>query len=142
MKAFPLEFFRLLNVLIIPLWFGLIFMPGKRWVKIGLDLFFVFAAFLFTANLFYSFNPTWRLVMDPSLARVAGLLETPRGAFGAWTHFLIGDLFVGRWIASEGRNRDFPPTLLIPILILTLLFGPAGLLAFLVSRFVREKLRS
>ena len=139
MRHFPLDLFPLLNLLVIPLWIGIIFVPGKRWVKTGIEVFFFFAAFCYVASLIPAFNGAWRLVMDPTLSRVASVLSTGHGAFLAWTHFLIGDLFIGRWIAKEGANRGFPKALLIPILILTLLFGPAGLLAFLIARVAKEK---
>jgi hypothetical protein len=133
---FPLPLFPLLNVAVMPLWFGLLFFPRKRWVRLSIDLFAGLAALLFTVNLLPVLKDIWPVVIDPTLPRVVELLAVPRGAFGAWTHFLIGDLWVGRWIVTEGHQRGIRHAWLIPILILTLLFGPVGLVAFLVVRGV------
>lgn len=70
-------------------------------------------------------------VARPELPRIAGLLGTPTGATIAWMHFLALDLLAGRWLFLEARARGTSAAVTSPLLVLTLLFAPLGLLAAL-----------
>ena len=78
-------------------------------------------------------------VASPTLAGVAGLLGTPLGATAGWAHFIGFDLFVGRWIFLDARERGVPHLVTAPVLVLTILLGPLGMLAHLVVRAVRQR---
>ncbi len=62
------------------------------------------------------------------------LFQHPGLLTAGWFHYLAFDLFVGTWIAREGERVGIAPVLLIPCFVLTFLFGPVGLLAFLALR--------
>jgi hypothetical protein len=64
-----------------------------------------------------------------SLAEVQRLLANPLLLAAGWLHYLAFDLFVGAWIAERAGVRGWPHALVLPLLALTFLFGPAGLLA-------------
>ena len=78
-------------------------------------------------------------VASPTLAGVAGLLGTPLGAAAGWAHFIGFDLFVGRWMYLDGRERGVHALVMAPLLVLTILLGPLGMLAYLVVRAVRQR---
>ena len=69
-----------------------------------------------------------------TLAGVMTLFATKGGAVVGWTHYLAIDLFTGMWIARDADNKGFSRLLQIPFLFLTLMFGPVGLLLWLVVR--------
>ena len=69
-----------------------------------------------------------------TLAGVMALFATKGGAVVGWTHYLAFDLFTGLWIARDADNKGFSRLLQIPFLFLTLMFGPVGLLLWLVVR--------
>ena len=77
-----------------------------------------------------------------SIAQVRALFATDAGLVAGWLHYLAFDLFVGTWITREGLAADVPRLLLAPCLLLTFLFGPAGLLLFLVLRAISSRLPS
>jgi hypothetical protein len=52
----------------------------------------------------------------------------------AWVHYLAFDLFIGARIAAETERAQLPRLDLIPVLPLTYLYGPAGLLLFYILR--------
>ena len=56
--------------------------------------------------------------------------------------YLAFDLFVGTWIASRAAALGWRHWQVMPVLALTFLFGPAGLLAFMALRLLREPLSS
>ena len=51
-----------------------------------------------------------------------------------WIHYLAFDLLVGAWEARDARERGIPHLFVVPSLILTFLFGPAGWLLYLGIR--------
>jgi hypothetical protein len=69
-----------------------------------------------------------------TLAEVQRLLANPALATAGWLHYLAFDLFVGTWIAERAGVLRLPHVLVLPLLALTFLFGPAGLLAFFAVR--------
>lgn len=77
-----------------------------------------------------------RSVLNPSLTGMTTLLSTDFGATLAWIHFLAFDLFVGRWVYRDARQRGVSALIVSPILVLTLLFGPVGVVSYAVIRSV------
>jgi hypothetical protein len=71
-----------------------------------------------------------------SIAQVRALFLSDPVLVAGWIHYLAFDLFVGLWIAREADAVGLSRVLQAPILGLTFLFGPIGLLVFLVTRQV------
>jgi hypothetical protein len=71
-----------------------------------------------------------------SIAGVRALFLSDPVLVAGWIHYLAFDLFVGLWIAAEADRLGLPRLVQAPILVLTFLFGPVGLLVFLVTRAV------
>jgi hypothetical protein len=68
------------------------------------------------------------------LGDLAALLGRPDVALVSWIHLLAFDLFVGRWVYRDASERQISAWLTAPILLVTLLLGPLGLLAYLLIR--------
>lgn len=69
-----------------------------------------------------------------SLAEVASLFATPGLLLAGWVHYLAFDLFIGSWEVRDAQRHRVPHLVVVPCLILTFLFGPIGLLAYLLLR--------
>jgi len=69
-----------------------------------------------------------------SLAEVQRLFAVPGLLAAGWLHYLAFDLFVGAWISERAGALGLPHVLLLPLLALTFLFGPAGLLGWAAVR--------
>ena len=69
-----------------------------------------------------------------SIDEIRALFANDSALVAGWLHYLAFDLFVGSWIVREGLERNLHPLLILPCLPLTFLFGPAGLLLFLILR--------
>ena len=65
-----------------------------------------------------------------SLDEVAALFQTRELLLAGWIHYLAFDLFVGAWIARSAREAGIVFWAVVPCLVLTFLFGPAGFLLF------------
>lgn len=136
----PDTVFRAGNALALLGWIGLaVSPPSARWAPrvrrlAGRVLPLVFAV-LYVAML---------LVHRPaeggfgSVAEVQALFAQPGPLVAGWLHYLAFDLFVGAWIAERAAALSLPHALVLPLLLLTFLFGPAGFLAFVLLRAVRR----
>lgn len=123
-------------LLVAPFWLLMIALPGWRisqrviaspWIAAP-------AAALYLALVLPGLPGVVAAVASPSLATIAAALGTPEGATVAWVHFLAFDAFVGRWIYLDARARGVTPWLTSPLLFLTLMLGPTGLLGYLAVR--------
>jgi Domain of unknown function (DUF4281) len=74
-----------------------------------------------------------------SLGGVVKIFSHPQTVFAGWVHYLIFDLFIGAWEARDAQRRSIPHLALVPCLVLTLLFGPIGLLCYLALRGAMRK---
>ena len=70
---------------------------------------------------------------------VRGIFGSDIGVIVGWAHYLVFDLFVGAWEARDAKRRGFNHWLLIPCLLLTFMFGPVGLLLYVILRKVTGK---
>jgi hypothetical protein len=71
-----------------------------------------------------------------SLGGVRTLFADPWALLAGWTHYLAFDLFIGGWELRDAHQRDIPHLVMIPILLMTFMLGPAGLLLYLALRMV------
>jgi hypothetical protein len=61
------------------------------------------------------------------------LLFTDRWmVLAGWVHYLAFDLFIGSWQVRDARRNGVSFLLVAPCLVLTFLFGPIGLLLYLI----------
>lgn len=74
-----------------------------------------------------------------SLTEVITLFSDPYFMLAGWIHFLAFDLFIGAWQVRDAARRDINPWLVVPCLALTLLFGPTGLLLYIVLRYAMRR---
>jgi hypothetical protein len=77
-----------------------------------------------------------------SLAAVSQLFTNPWMLLAGWIHYLAFDLFVGGWIVRDSRERGIAHGWLLPSLLLTFLFGPAGWLSYLGLRAAKRSRRA
>jgi ABA4-like protein len=71
-----------------------------------------------------------------SIDEVRALFANDSALAAGWLHYLAFDLFAGAWIVRDGDRTGVPALLILPCLPLTFLFGPAGLLLYLILRSV------
>jgi len=137
----PEQLFSILNLVTIAAWLPLVFLPRVRWtatlvpMAVPLLLASVYVV-LVAATLGRSQGGF------SSLAGVRALFENPWMLLAGWAHYLAFDLFIGGWAVRDARRRGIPHLLIVPALILTFLFGPAGLLSYLALRWWMQPRRT
>lgn len=124
------------SLLVMPLWLLMIALP--RWratvAIMRSPLVVLPAALLYTGLILPGLLDVLPALARPELGPIAALLGTPTGATIGWVHFLAFDLFVGRWVYLDARERGTSPWLVSPVLVLVLMVGPLGLAAYLGLR--------
>ena len=132
----PATLFSIVNVLPLPVWALWILAPRSRASKeiarslwpwqllAALYLVFLCVALAGGGERSASFD-------FGSLAGVMALFDSEWGTLTGWVHYLCFDLFVARWIMNDAPDGGYR---LAPVLFLTLMFGPVGLLLYTSGR--------
>ena len=69
-----------------------------------------------------------------TIAGIRSFFATDGGVTVGWIHYLALDLFTGLWISRDADAKQFSRLLQAPVLALTFLAGPLGLLVWLAIR--------
>jgi hypothetical protein len=124
------------NLLVMPIWVGMIFLPGWSITRrvVASPLVALPPALLYAALILPRVLEVLPMLVRPDLESIALLLGSPDGATIAWVHFLAFDVLVGRWVYLDARERRIPALVSSPILFLVLMLGPLGFLLHLLAR--------
>ncbi len=131
--------FIVCNGLVIPGWLLLMLAPRWKWTArlISAVLFPLPLAALYVGLL------VGHLGKAPggfgSLAQVLLFFQNPYLLLAGWIHYLAFDLFIGSWEVRDAQRYGIPHLVVLPCLILTLLFGPAGLFLYFAARFALRR---
>lgn len=122
------------NLLAMASWGLLIFLP--RWRGVAQTVSTVAAPALLSVAYSALIGVWWSRSQGGfgSLDEVHALFQTRGALLAGWLHYLAFDLMIGGWIAQKSRLEGIPHFVVVPILILTFLFGPMGYLASLIVR--------
>ena len=128
--------FQFANLWIMPFWLLIIVLPHWNWTKRIIGSLWIVAPLLLAYALLVLPQALAVLpaLLNPTIPGIAGLLGTPTGATIGWIHFLAFDLFVGRWVYLDILTRQITAWVASPLLFLILMFGPFGLLLYLLVR--------
>lgn len=74
-----------------------------------------------------------------TLDEVATLFSNRNLLLAGWVHYLAFDLLVGALEVRQSKAAGIPHLLLIPVLVLTFMLGPIGLVVFFIIKSVRQK---
>ncbi len=122
--------FSITNLVALLSWLLLLALPRRRWVVntvaggiVPVVLAVVYVALLAT-------NWSGSSGGFSTLANVALLFENPWILLAGWVHYLCFDLLIGCWEMRDAHDHGVPHALVIPCLLLTFMFGPAGWLLY------------
>lgn len=143
--------FNLGNLLALVMWVALIALP--RWpallaavLYVGVGLLCLAYVGLLAGLLGGALDPVRAAgsmgaggLPDFSVAGIMQMFGSKGGVTVGWLHYLAFDLFIGLWIARDADAKRFSRWFQAPILLLTFLAGPAGLLLWLIVRERRAR---
>jgi hypothetical protein len=112
-------------------WAALVLLPRSRVILVSLRCGLIGALSLAYAGLVMVHFAGAGGSFD-SIAAVRALFASDPVLIAGWVHYLAFDLFVGIWIAEQADGQGLSRWLQAPILLATFMFGPLGLLVFLL----------
>lgn len=128
--------FTLVFVAAAPFWALMILAPNWRWTRSvtatpwmatpPLVFWFVFAI--------PHFGDLLPAVAKPTLSGWQALVAEPAVMTLVWAQVIAWDLFVGRWIYLDSRERNAHPLAMAPILVLTIMLSPIAVPLYLLLR--------
>jgi hypothetical protein len=134
----PERIFSIVNAIALVSWIMLAVFPKRPWVRKTI------AGTLVPSLLavFYTAIAVSRFGRVPggfsTLAGVATLFSNPWLLLAGWVHYLTFDLLIGSWELEDARERGIPHWIVVPCLLLTFLFGPAGWLLYRIARSIHH----
>ncbi|MDZ8186609.1 MAG: ABA4-like family protein [Nostoc sp. ChiSLP02] len=136
------EIFNIANLFVLPFWTLMILLPN--W-KVTQRIMASYLPFVLLAGVYLYFfinSVTAENAQDFSnleLANIARLFADEKVAAAGWVHYLVMDLFVGRWIYLEGQKTGIWT---IHSLALCFFAGPLGLLSHILTDLISKKFLS
>ena len=133
------QWFTIANLFVLPFWTLMILVPKWDWTRriLASYLPFVGLALLYVVLLISSLTPeTAQSMANPQLSDMARLFADERVTATGWVHFLVMDLFLGRWIYWEGQRTGVWTT---HSLLLCLFAGPVGLLSHILTGAITDR---
>jgi hypothetical protein len=130
----PDQLFSILNLIAMAAWLPLVCLPRVRWTSTLLPVVVPSLLAAIYVVLVAVTLPGSRGGFS-SLAGVSALFDNRWALLAGWTHYLAFDLFIGGWEVRDAQTRGVRHLLVVPALVLTFFFGPAGLLLYLAIRW-------
>ncbi|AFY47426.1 hypothetical protein Nos7524_1551 [Nostoc sp. PCC 7524] len=127
------QLFNVANLFVLPFWALMILLPNWKVTKRVMESYipFVPLAGAYLYLFITSITPeNAQALSNPQLADIARFFAEEKAAATGWIHFLVMDLFVGRFIYWEGQKTGIWT---IHSLILCLFAGPLGVLSHIFT---------
>lgn len=127
------------NIFVLPFWAMMILVPNWGITRRVMESYlpFVALAFLYIYLFVNSITPESAAALsNPQLADIAQFFADENVAATGWVHFLVMDLFVGRWIYWEGQRSG---VWTIHSLAFCLFAGPLGLLSHILTAWITQR---
>ncbi len=130
----PELLFYLLSFTPGPFWLGLMFFPRNQVFQRAFDVYLWVLLAVFSVHAIPTIPAMVPLLSNPTFDAVHAVFQTPLGFVSGWNHFILGDLWFGRYIAEDSHKNRLSSWIRAPLILLTLYFGPLGLFTYLVVR--------
>ncbi|GAA3606849.1 ABA4-like family protein [Nonomuraea rosea] len=121
-----------------PFWALMILAPGWRVTRAiaGSPLIVLPAVAVNLILMVPLFAEFWPVVTQPSLEGLVSLATRPEALAALWAQIIAWDLFVGRWMYLDSREKNVHPLVMAPMLLATILLSPIALPAYLLLRVI------
>ena len=132
------QIFNVANLFVLPFWALMIILPNWGVTRKVMESYipFVILASVYLYLFISSITPENAAALsNPKLADIAQFFANEKAAATGWIHFLVMDLFVGRWIYWEGQKTGIWT---IHSLAFCLFAGPLGLLSHILTAWISQ----
>lgn len=132
------DLFNFANLLVLPFWALMILLPNWNVTRKVMESYlpFVVLAGAYVYLFVTSITPENAAALsNPQLADIAKFFSDETAAATGWIHFLVMDLFVGRWIYWEGQKTGIWT---IHSIALCLFAGPLGVRSHIFTYWITK----
>ncbi|NES22399.1 MAG: DUF4281 domain-containing protein [Symploca sp. SIO3E6] len=136
------QLFNIANIFVLPFWLLMIVLPNWGVTRKVMTSYLPFIPLvgLYLYLFISSITPESAAALsNPQLADIARFFADETAAATGWVHFLVMDLFVGRYIYLEGQRTG---TWTVHSLVLCLFAGPMGLFSHIVTAGITQRFAS
>ncbi|GET40312.1 ABA4-like family protein [Microseira wollei] len=133
------QLFDIANIFVLPFWAIMILLPNWGITRKVMESYLPFVALagLYIYLFVVAITPeTAQALSSPQLSDLAKAFSNETVTATGWVHFLVMDLFIGRWIYWEGQKTGVFTT---HSLALCLFAGPMGLLSHILTSWITQK---
>lgn len=133
------QIFNVANLFVLPFWVLMIFLPKWKLTQQVMKSYILFLplAIAYLYLFITSITPeNAQVLSNPQLADIARFFADEKAAATGWIHFLVMDLFVGRYIYLEGQKSG---VWTVHSLAFCLFAGPLGLLSHILTYWTTQK---
>ena len=122
-----------------PFWLLILFLPANRKAMLVVDVFLIVLAGIFAINLVPLLGDLFPILLNPEFEPIREFIGSETGAVGSWNHMILGDLWIGRWVAQDTLQSRRSLILRILFLPPILFYGPFGLFLYLIFRIISRR---
>jgi hypothetical protein len=125
--------FNLANLFVLPFWALMILLPNWNVTRKVMQS---YLPFVVLAGVYLYFitgtlsSDSAQALANPQLSDIARFFGEERAAATGWAHFLVMDLFIGRWVYWQGQETGIWT---VHSILLCLFAGPLGLLSHILT---------
>lgn len=132
------QIFNIANLFVLPFWALMIILPNWGVTRKVMESYlpFVLLACVYLYLFISSITPENAAALsNPKLSDIAHFFADENAAATGWIHFLVMDLFVGRWIYWDGQKTGIWTS---HSLAFCLFAGPFGLLSHILTTWISK----
>jgi hypothetical protein len=132
--------FNIANFFVLPFWLLMIVVPNWNVTQKIMKSYLPFVPlaglyiYLFVISLT---GESAEVFANPQLPQLAQIFSDEKVTFTGWVHFLVLDLFTGRYIYWQGQEKKIWT---IHSLVLCLFAGPIGLLSHIITNAIQTQI--
>ncbi|MBT8219979.1 MAG: DUF4281 domain-containing protein [Bacteroidia bacterium] len=131
--------FSIANILVMPMWVLMIFLPNWKWTTWLVDFKLVPIILALIYAVYITIAVSGGSEMDfSSLESVMNLFKDEQAVLAGWVHYLVFDLLVGMWCMNQNKSIGINSILMGVCLLGCFMLGPIGFLLFLVFKRIKQ----
>ena len=106
---------------------------------LAVDCFLILLSAIFAYHTVPIIGDLLPMIAKPEYSPIHEFLSSEHGFVGSWNHMILGDLWIGRWVAHDSLKSKRPLLVRAIFLPPILFFGPFGLFCYLAFRIISRR---
>ncbi|GAB4420721.1 MAG: hypothetical protein OHK0039_34640 [Bacteroidia bacterium] len=122
-----------------PFWLLILLLPRNRWAMLAVDVYLFILSALFVVQTLPALGQILGIIFQPTFLEMKAFLGSDAGFLGSWNHMILGDVWIGRWVAHDSLQFRWAWLIRLLAIPVILIVGPAGLCFYLIFRMIATR---